>query len=219
MTNPEHTTWYEKDQVVLGALLSSIMEGVLNQVVSCTTAAKVWATLQSTNGCKSQDKVMQLRIQLASLQKKSSTALADYYQKVKGIADTLAAIGEPLKEQEVIAYLLTGLGPDYDSLITSFMTCETLMNLSELYSHLTSHELRQGSNTSTTQINIVLSANQAHLACGYNGHIQGSVRGRGQNTNRDRGRNARECDHRGPSSSNKPICQVCEKRGHTAIRC
>ena len=38
---------------------------------------------------------------------------------MKTLADTLAAIGQPLREEEIISYVLARLGPNYDALVTS----------------------------------------------------------------------------------------------------
>lgn len=191
VANPAYLTWYQQDQAVQGALLSSMTEEALSHVMTCTTAAEVWKELESTFGCRSQAKIMQLRIQLTSLQKKGMS-MDDYYQKVKKIADTMAMVGEPLKEQEIIAYLLTGLGSDYDSLVTSVTTRAEPMNLSELYSNMISYELRHEHNTAMQQININnnisnnFSTNQAGRGRGrtggglYRGQHFGGGRGRGQ---------------------------------------
>jgi hypothetical protein len=61
---------------------------------------------------------MQIRMQLSTIQKKD-LCIAEYFRKVKCLADTLAAIGKRLKDEELIAYMLHGLGPGYDPLVTS----------------------------------------------------------------------------------------------------
>jgi hypothetical protein len=44
-------------------------------------------------------------MQLATIQKGDLTAV-DYFRKVKRLADTLAAIGKHLEDEEFISYLL-----------------------------------------------------------------------------------------------------------------
>jgi hypothetical protein len=61
---------------------------------------------------------------------------------MKQLADTLAAIGKPLSEDEVVAYILVGLGPDYDALVTSLTTRNDDLTLDEVYAHLLSFEQR-----------------------------------------------------------------------------
>ena len=59
--------------------------------------------------------------------------MSDYFNKVKGLADTLAAIGQPLPDEEVSAYILAGLDSDFDSLVTLVTTNTNLMSLNDLY--------------------------------------------------------------------------------------
>jgi hypothetical protein len=61
-------------------------------------------------------------------------------QKMKALADTLAIIGQPLKDEEFIAYLLAGLDESYDSLVTSVTTRDDAIPLSELFAYLLSQE-------------------------------------------------------------------------------
>lgn len=66
----------------------------------------------------------------------------DYFQKVTGLTDTLAAINQPLNDFEVVSFLLAGLKTDYDSFVTSVTTCVEPMTLDEIYGHLLAHEQR-----------------------------------------------------------------------------
>jgi hypothetical protein len=47
-------------------------------------------------------------VQLATL-KKGGLSATEYFNKGKAQADTLASIGEPLKDEELITYLLAGI--------------------------------------------------------------------------------------------------------------
>jgi hypothetical protein len=47
---------------------------------------------------------MNTQVQLATLKK--GVSAMEYFKKMKTLADTLAIIGQPLKDEEFIAYLL-----------------------------------------------------------------------------------------------------------------
>jgi hypothetical protein len=96
--------------------------------------------LEGLFSSRSRARVIQIRSQLTSAKKKGVPA-ADYFCNMKMLADTLAAIGQPLKEEEVISYILVGLGPNYDSLVTSLGVKDDL-TLDEIYSHLLAYEHR-----------------------------------------------------------------------------
>jgi hypothetical protein len=77
---------------------------------------------------------MQLKLELQST-KKGSLSMIDYIMKVKGATDSLAAIGEPVLEQDQVMNLLRGLGSDYNAVITAInirddkISVETIHNM------------------------------------------------------------------------------------------
>ncbi|KAF0925752.1 hypothetical protein E2562_017309 [Oryza meyeriana var. granulata] len=85
---------------------------------------------------------MQIRMQLSMIQKKD-LSIVDYFRKIKRLADTLAAIGKWLEDEELIAYMLRGLGSDYDSLVTSITTRTDAYSISDVYAHMLDYEIRQ----------------------------------------------------------------------------
>jgi hypothetical protein len=105
VVNPEYTSWYHQDQLVLSVINSSLSEEVLSTVVDATTVRRAWSTLKKMYASRSHARIMQIRMQLATIQKGDLTAI-DYFRKVKQLADTLAAIGKHLEDEEFISYLL-----------------------------------------------------------------------------------------------------------------
>ena len=67
---------------------------------------------------------------------------AEYYQKMTGFADTMANIGQPTNDEEVIVYMLAGLGPRHSDLFTAItvLSNERKVTLPEFYSYLIAHE-------------------------------------------------------------------------------
>jgi hypothetical protein len=137
--NSAYTAWYLQDKIILSAMLSTLSETILAHVVGLPTSHMVWMTLEKMFSAQSQARVMQSRYQLATL-KKGASSVADYFRKAQTLAHTLAAINEPLKDSELISYLLAGLGSDYDPLITSITTRIDPVSLDELFGHLLTHE-------------------------------------------------------------------------------
>ena len=64
---------------------------------------------------------------------------ADYFCKIK----VLAAANSALQDDDVITYLLVGLGPDYDPFITSMTTKSEALTLDDVFTHLMEFEARQ----------------------------------------------------------------------------
>ncbi|KAA8519975.1 hypothetical protein F0562_014227 [Nyssa sinensis] len=222
--NPEYETWVDYDQMVMSALLSSLSESIIAEVVGCRSARDVWLSLEKTYASISQARVVQTQLQLASLNK-GSDFISVYYRRAKSLADTMAAAGRPLPSSEFVPYLLAGLGPDYDPLVSFVTTRIEPIGTEELLSHLLSHEARlqhHATNASLFSPNEP-STNFPSRGRGRNSHSRGgpnSGRGRG---NRGRGgRGYSGNSHNYSSSSNtasRPICQVCNRVGHIALTC
>lgn len=82
------------------------------------------------------------RIALATT-KKGTMSAANYIAKMRNLADEMAVAGKPLGDEEFISYVLTGLGPDYNSLVTSIVTRVEPISFNELQAQIFSFEQRQ----------------------------------------------------------------------------
>lgn len=107
--------------MVLSALLSSLATDVLPQVMLLDTAAVVWAVLERMYSSCSRARIMQVWRQLA-LVKKGNLSVSEFFNYVRNLTDTLAMVGKPLNEVEIVSYLLVGLDSDYDFFVTSITT-------------------------------------------------------------------------------------------------
>jgi hypothetical protein len=135
------TRWFEQDQAILSAILSSLSPEVLNQCLFPKTSKGVWDKLDRPYAAQSWASAMHIHIQLATL-KKHDLSGTDYYNHIKSFTDTLAAARAPLRDDEIVAYLLTGLPEEFDSLVTSVTTRAKPMSLSEVYTNMISFENR-----------------------------------------------------------------------------
>jgi hypothetical protein len=88
--NPEFEQWEAKGQQVLNYLLSSLTCDILMQVSSGETACDVWTAIDAY--FQSQARVISTRMVLSTMQKGSST-VAEYYAKMKTLADEMASAG------------------------------------------------------------------------------------------------------------------------------
>lgn len=59
--------------------------------------------------CSLLTRVTNLRIQLANI-KKGNMPSSDYFAKMKAIKDELAAAGKAVSDEELISYIVNGLG-------------------------------------------------------------------------------------------------------------
>ncbi|KAA8521614.1 hypothetical protein F0562_012287 [Nyssa sinensis] len=127
--------------MVIFALISSLSESIIAEVIGCRSARDVWLSLEKTYASTSQARVVQTQLQLASLNK-GSDSISAYYRRVKSFTNTIGAAGRPLPSSEFVPYLLAGLGPDYEPLVSSVTTRIEPIGTDELLGHLLSHEAR-----------------------------------------------------------------------------
>jgi hypothetical protein len=225
LPNPEFYTWHTQDQMILSALISSLSETVLAHVVKCTTSRAVWLCLERMFTSQSRARSMQLHHQLSTL-KKGDSSMADFFQKFTSLADTLAAIDQPLKDFDLVSFFLAGLGSDYDALVTAIQQRRGDVTLDELYGDFLSHELRLAQHQPSVDLSLasVNFANRSSSNCGGRGGrssnpLAFSNSGCGFPSNQQRQHRGRGRS-RGPyTNSPRPVCQVCTKLGHTALTC
>ena len=187
VANPEFLRWYQQDQLVMIALLGSMTEDILGQMTQLTTSAQVWTTLHDLFASQNRARIMQLRYQLSNPKKNDLTA-SKYYRQMRGFADAMASIGKPLQDDEVLGYILAGLGPEFEPLVVSITTRDDPISLSSFYAFFLSAELRLEQQASSG--NIHPSANAA--ARNSDGHRggqggQGARGGQGDQGGRGRG--------------------------------
>jgi hypothetical protein len=76
--NLAYDLWYEQDQAILNAILSSLSSEVLSQCIFLKTSKEVWNKFDSLYAAQSSASTMQIRMQLAMLKKQDLPTL-DYF--------------------------------------------------------------------------------------------------------------------------------------------
>ena len=87
--NPEFTEWFQKDQLLLSWIFSSLSEEVFPYIIGMTTSFNAWKALESAFGSISQNRQLQIHIESQEL-KKNDLSVSQYLQKAKLLADELA---------------------------------------------------------------------------------------------------------------------------------
>lgn len=240
--NPDYATWYVRDQTVLGCILATVTEDILAHIMSAPTSRQAWTILERMFASRTRARAIQTRAQLA-VAKKKGTPAADYFRHMKTLADSLAAIGQPLREDEIIAYILAGLGPDYDSLVTTLSVKAEDLTLDEVYAHLLAYEHRHDLHDSDYSLGGGASANFSRRGGGHgnggggnpsggqgggnsggrnNGggyRGRGGGRGNGGGRGQEHGRGNGGGNNSNGNNDQRPVCQICGKAGHVALRC
>jgi hypothetical protein len=129
--NPEYDKWFAKDSQVRSYLFSSLSKDVFSQVATSTTAADLWAAIQALQASRSRARIMSTRMALATATKGTST-VAEFFTKMKGLADEMASAGKKLDDDEIASYILMGLGEEFDPVVTAVSNRIDPISLQEL---------------------------------------------------------------------------------------
>ena len=210
--NLDFLYWTRMDQFLVTWLIGSISEAMLGHVIRCTSAVEIWSTLHEVFGIQSKVIILQLRQQLQL--KKCATPVEEYVLKKCTLADCLIAVGQPISDDEVILYILFGLGPEYESVVVN-ITSKDHITLQCVMFMLQNHEQRIESCESTTQVDV--NGVNAHYAANENSFNSGY--NWGNDNYRGRPHDSRGGGGGRNQSKNKSICQVYRKRGHIALKC
>jgi gag-polypeptide of LTR copia-type len=114
--NPNYRRWHMQDQLLLGWLRSMILEPVLARFMHCQTSVTLWASLSQFYSKPSRGHIMELQEQLLNLQRGSESCSA-YFEKMKSMADELAALGVPISDEALQIIISGKLGPEFDCFV------------------------------------------------------------------------------------------------------
>lgn len=140
----------------------------------------------------------------------------DYLLKIKTIGHSLAAIGDPISDKDLLMAILNGLGDDYDNVIGLITYQMGEINIDKVQYLLLMHEQRLLTKTAS-HVSTVNNFENATMSVNFTSQI---VRG-GRNSIGFRGGNYKGGNNRGRGrfSSKRFYCQLCGKPGHFADCC
>ncbi|KAK1631663.1 hypothetical protein QYE76_005978 [Lolium multiflorum] len=195
--NPAYDDWVATDQQVLTFLQGTLSPDILVSVIGMDTASKLWGAIRTMFASQSRTRVSNLRVALARTRKENMTS-AQFFAKMKGYADELAAAGRPIDEEELVEYLLAGLDDTYNPLFAAIGSVEalssTLLRAAEEEASVDAEDV-----VAKTMVAV---AEEAVAAGGRRG-------GGGNNARRGGGRgSSKDCDR------DQITCQICDKPGH-----
>ena len=153
--------------------------------------------------------------------KKGSMSVYDYILKMRNIADTLASTGQLISGDELLLYILGGLGSEYDPIVINLTSKQDSVSLQEAQFLLQSHEMR----LEQLQVSMIVNLASASANVAYNNNNSNFSSGRGSQGGRGQGGRGNTNFHGGRSSHGrgrsgyKPMCYIYKKTGHTIAVC
>ena len=182
--------WRRLDQLLLVWLLSTVSESLIGHVTECSSALEAWRTLEDSFAQQSLAKTMQLRQQLGSAKKGSST-VADFVMKVKSIGDNLRAAGDKVSDRDLILSVVNGVGHEFDAVGVHITSQKNAISLHEAQYLLMLHEQRIEHLNTAAQVDVSPSANFVSNNNNTNGGRGGNNRGSGNSGGRNGGNRGR----------------------------
>lgn len=238
--NPAYTTWCRMDQTLARMINATLSEQVHSQVVGLSTSRQIWDCLHQNFFRKTLANATQLRFQLLSISKGTKT-ISEYLYQAKSLADALAAINEPVSNEDLVTFVLRGVDPDYSMLVTMIINFPPLPVFSDLRARLLSfesqitHSVLSDTSVSTAKLHqTTLLSSHGHgnhyrgsrtHRHGYGGHSDSTSSyqsGQGGRGSRNRGRNQPSTGILGHHSYSNALsiqCQICSNYGHSAVTC
>ena len=88
----------------------------------------------------SKARTLQLCFMLQSL-KKGALSINSYVLKKRNIIDMLYVLGKPILDEDLILYILGGLGPEFETIVVNITSRSEAISLQEVHYLLQSHEV------------------------------------------------------------------------------
>ncbi|KAL9997722.1 putative RNA-directed DNA polymerase [Helianthus debilis subsp. tardiflorus] len=217
--NPDFHAWYRQDQTILAALIGSCSPTIQSLIASADTSQQAWERLLTSYANTSRSRVISLKSKLASNPKGNRT-VTDYLRDMKSIADELALVQNPVKDEDLMVHILCQLGDDFKPVATSLRLLDSKITFPELFEKLVDYERELNVAAVSPQPTITT----VNYTTRQNRTSNRSTSDRRNNQGKFTSRNSR---HQWSPSSNggaretrsNVYCQFCHFAGHEAKEC
>ena len=103
---------------------------MLGHVIHCTTSFEVCKILEQLFFTKSKTRLLHIHFLLQTT-KKGSMSIEDYVLKMKSFAHELMSAGHLIPDDELVLFILGGLGPEYESVVVNLTSKDLILNWRE----------------------------------------------------------------------------------------
>ncbi|GKE47858.1 nucleotide-binding alpha-beta plait domain-containing protein, partial [Tanacetum coccineum] len=141
--NPNYPIWVSNDAHIRMLIISTILEAYFRHVQG-TTSRDLWLSLEKAYAPHSTSMECTLKTQLLRIEMHGDETPDAYLNRAQEYADSLAAIGEPVKDKDLVMLAVSGLRKEYNGLKTTITARQSPTAFSELYALLSDHDYMLG---------------------------------------------------------------------------
>ncbi|KAJ0545685.1 putative RNA-directed DNA polymerase [Helianthus annuus] len=216
--NPEYYPWFRQDQIILASLLGSCSPTIQPTIASADTAREAWELLVTSYANSSQSRIISLKSKLASNPRGTRT-ITEYLRDMKSIADELALVQHPVKDEDLMVHILCQLGEEYKNVAQSLRLLNSKLTFPELFEKLVDIERELHQTTVASPLMATANFTQRHTRNGSRSasdrrNMQGNFNNKPFRNQWSNGSNSGNRDTR-----TNVYCQYCNFAGHEAKDC
>ncbi|KAH7533434.1 hypothetical protein FEM48_Zijuj04G0130200 [Ziziphus jujuba var. spinosa] len=137
--SPNQFYTLRQDQLLRSSLLASLTPTIAFFVSSAKTSYETWTKLAHMYAKPSRCRIMGLRENLHKYIK-GSQSISSYMQNIQQQADALALAGVPLRDDEIIFYVLASMGSKYKEIPAAIRVHDDTISFEELHDKLADFE-------------------------------------------------------------------------------
>jgi hypothetical protein len=100
----------------------NLVDSQLHHIKRCKGPTDAWKTLCNIHETRSLSNILFIRRKFFTCKMQEGEVLLDHINKVKALADQLACLEVPMRDEDVVMTLLESLPPSYEYLITALET-------------------------------------------------------------------------------------------------
>nr|GEZ02548.1 uncharacterized protein [Tanacetum cinerariifolium] len=141
--NPNYPIWVSNDAYARMLIISTLSEASFHHVQG-TTSRDLWLSLKKVYAPHSTSREYTLKTQLLRIKMHGDETPDAYLNRAQEYADALVAIGEPVKDKDLIMLVVSGLREEYNGLKTTITARQSPTAFSELHALFTDHDYMLG---------------------------------------------------------------------------